>query len=173
MVRERTDARRTAVLIVDVSGSMKGEKVRVAAATVGALSAHLSGVDDRLAVVAFWSDAAVLAPLGPPRPPEQLIDDLVRGLTNVGFGLSVGHAELSRSTHRGRAAFLLTAAVHNAGPDPRALARRFPRLHVLLQTDGEHDEPLARDIARLGRGRFATVADHRDVAPALDRLVLG
>jgi hypothetical protein len=61
--------------------------------------------------------------------------------------------------------------VHNAGPDPRSVARRFSRLHVLLQTDGEHDAPLAADLARLGHGRVAPVATHRDVAPALNRLL--
>lgn len=174
VVRERVADRRTVVLVVDLSGSMKGEKIRVAAATVGALAADLSSTDDRLAVVAFWSDAAVLAPLGPARPPAGLIDTLLRvpakGLTNIGFGLSTGLAELGRSTARHRSAVLLTDAVHNAGPDPRLVASRFPRLHVLLQTDGEHDESLGRDLARLGHGRCAPVRHHREVAPALDRL---
>jgi hypothetical protein len=44
---------------------------------------------------------------------------------------------------------------------------------VLLQTDGEHDEPLAADLARLGHGRLARVATHRDVAPALNRILAG
>jgi Mg-chelatase subunit ChlD len=174
VVRERTGNRQAAVLIVDVSGSMRGEKVKIAAATVGAMSAQLTGPEDRLAVVAFWSDAAVLAPLGPVSSPVRLMDTLLRvpakGLTNVGFGLSVGLTELTRSTLRDRTTYLLTDAVHNAGPDPRHIARRLPRLHVLLQTDGEHDEPLGRDLARLGHGRFAMVRHHRDVAPALDRV---
>jgi len=37
VVRERVRQRRSVVLVVDVSGSMKGERVRTAAATVGAL----------------------------------------------------------------------------------------------------------------------------------------
>ena len=82
-------------------------------------------------------------------------------------------AELARSAARRRTAVLLTDAVHNAGPDPRLIARRFPELHVLLQTDGEHDAPLAADLARLGHGRLAPVATHRDVAPALNRLLGG
>src|SRR5690606_40442386 len=51
----------------------------------------------------------------------------------------------SRSPARHRAAVLLSDAVHNAGPDPRPLARRFPRLHVLLETDGEHDAPRSEE----------------------------
>ena len=175
IVRERMSSRRAAVLIVDVSGSMRGEKVRIAAATVAALSADLSGHADQLALVAFWSDAAVVKGLTEPAAPSRLLDTLLRiparGLTNVGFGLSVAHAELARSAARRRTAILLTDAVHNAGPDPRDLARRFPELHVLLETDGEHDLPLGRDLARLGHGTLTPVATHRDVAPALNRVL--
>jgi Mg-chelatase subunit ChlD len=175
VVRERMHARRDVVLVVDVSGSMKGEKVRVAAATVAALSEEVAARGDRLALVAFWSDAALLKPLDAHVPAGRLLDQLLRvparGLTNVGFALAVAFAELGRSPARHRTAVLLSDAVHNAGPDPRLVARRFPRLHVLLETDGEHDAPLAADIARLGRGRLAPVATHRDVAPALNRLL--
>ncbi|WP_239028630.1 vWA domain-containing protein, partial [Pseudonocardia acidicola] len=177
VVRERMRSRRAAVLIVDVSGSMRGEKVKIAAATVAALSADLggAGTGDQLALVAFWSDAALLKPLQARVPAARLLDQLLRiparGLTNVGFGLTVAHAELGRSAARRRTAILLTDAVHNAGPDPRPLARRFGELHVLLQTDGEHDTPLAHDLARLGHGRLAPVHTHRDVAPALNRLL--
>jgi Mg-chelatase subunit ChlD len=176
VVRERMRSRRAAVLLVDVSGSMRGEKVRIAAATVAALSADLR--DDQLALVAFWSDAAVLKPLETPvtssaRLLDQLLRIPARGLTNVHFGLTVAHGELSRSAARRRTAILLTDAVHNAGPDPRPFARRFAELHVLLQTDGEHDAPLAADLARVGHGHLARVHSHRDVAPALNRLLAG
>jgi Mg-chelatase subunit ChlD len=175
VVRERMRARHDIVLVVDVSGSMKGEKVRIAAATVAALSAEVASHGDRLALVAFWSDAALLKPLDAHVPPGRLLDQLLRiparGLTNVGFALSVARAELHRSPARHRTSVLLSDAVHNAGPDPRLVARWFPRLHVLLETDGEHDAPLAADLARLGHGRCARVRTHRDVAPALNRLL--
>src|SRR6185437_13538319 len=150
IVRERMRSRRAVVVVVDVTGSMRGEKVRMGAAT----------------------DAALLTPLEEPMPAARLLDLLLRvparGLTNVHFALTVAQAELARSAARRRSAVLLTDAVHNAGPDPRLVARRFPELHVLLQTDGEHDMALGADLARLGRGRFAPVAHHRDVAPALN-----
>jgi hypothetical protein len=44
------------------------------------------------------------------------------------------------------------------------------RLDVLLDASGEHDEELARDLARLGRGRLARVRGYRDVAPAVSGL---
>jgi len=177
VVRERVQARRAVVLMIDVSGSMRGEKTRIAAATVGALAGELassSGASE-LAVVAFWRDAAVVHRMGPVTSGARLLDDLLsipaKGLTNVHFALSVGLAELSKARASRRCGILLSDVVHNAGPDPRELAGRFTQLHVLLETDGEHDQDLAHEIATLGRGRLAPVRDHRDVAPALNRMI--
>ena len=169
LVRERVRTRRSVVLLVDVSGSMRGERVRTAAATVGALASELAG--DDLAVVAFWSDAAVLAHLGQRMPPQRIVESMVRiparGLTNVAFPLQVARRELARVPARDARVLLLSDCVHNAGPDPRPLAARLPRLEVLLDTTGEQDPELGRDLARLGRGRLRTIRTYRDVAPAL------
>jgi Mg-chelatase subunit ChlD len=172
VVRDRVRTRRSVVLAVDVSGSMRGERVRTAAATVGALAAELSR--DDLSVIAFWSDAAVLAHLGTPVPPSRLLDTLLRiparGLTNVAFPLQVAARELARAPARDARVLLLSDCVHNAGADPRVAAARLVRLDVLLDTSGEHDPDLARDLARVGRGRLARIRGHRDVAPAVARL---
>jgi Mg-chelatase subunit ChlD len=163
------------VLLVDVSGSMRGEKVRIAAATVGALAPDLAS--DQLALVAFWKDAAVLDRLDGDKTGTQLVAELLRiparGLTNLHFALTVGRSELTRGSGRHAMAVLLSDCVHNAGPDPRLVAPRLPRLHVLLETDGEHDAPLAADLARLGRGQVAPIRTYRDVAPAINRLLAG
>ena len=68
---------------------------------------------------------------------------------------------------------LLSDCVHNAGPDPRPLAARLPRLDVLLDTSGEQDEELARELARLGRGRLRLIRSYTDVAPALSAVFAG
>jgi Mg-chelatase subunit ChlD len=175
VVRERIRTRRSVVLLVDVSGSMRGERVRTAAATVGALAAELAR--DDLAVVAFWSDAAVLAHLGQRVPPQRLLDTMLRvpakGLTNIAFPLQVAARELTRVPARDARVLLLSDCVHNAGPDPRPFAARLPRLDVLLDTSGEHDAELGRDLARLGHGRLARAHTYRDVAPAVSALFAG
>ena len=171
VVRDRVRTRRAVVLAVDVSGSMRGERVRSAAATVGALAAEL--VRDDLAVVAFWSDASVLLHLGRPVRPLELVDLLLqlpaRGLTNVAFPLEVAARELARVPARDARVVLLSDCVHNAGPDPRPYAARLPRLDVLLDVTGENDPDLAHELARAGRGRLYRVRTHRDVAPALSQ----
>ena len=173
IVRERLRSRRAVVLLVDVSGSMRGEKVRIAAATVAALVGHLR--DDELAVIAFWKDAVIVQPLHRRRSEVHVLEDLLRlpakGLTNVGFAMEVALDELARSRARHRTAILLSDAVHNAGPDPRLMAARFLRLDALLEVTGEHDADLAHDLARLGRGRVFSVRSHRDVAPALNEIL--
>lgn len=169
VVRERVRQQRSVVLVVDVSGSMKGERVRTAAATVGALAGELAR--DSMAVVAFWSDAAVLVRRGEQIAPLAVLDLLLRvptqGLTNVTFALETAARQLAGVPPRDARVLLLSDCVHNAGPDPRLTAARLPRLDVLLDTSGEVDVELGRDLARAGRGRVRQIRDHRDVAAAL------
>lgn len=169
LVRERLRTKRSVVLLVDVSGSMKGERINTAAATVGALSSELA--HDALCVVAFWSDAAVLLNLGDPVKPMQLLDSILRiparGLTNVAFPLEIAAQQLARVPARQARVVLLSDCVHNAGPDPRPLAARLPRLDVLLDASGEKDIELGRELASRGGGICRVVRSHRDVAPAI------
>jgi len=169
VVRERVRAKRSVVLAVDVSGSMKGERVRTAAATVGALAGELG--QDALSVIAFWSDAVVLQRLGDPVRPMELLDAMLRlparGLTNLAFPLQLAAGQLAGVPPRNARVILLSDCVHNAGPDPRPLAGRLPRLDVLLDTSGEKDVELGRDLARIGRGTFRAIRTFHDIAPAL------
>jgi Mg-chelatase subunit ChlD len=171
-VRDRVQTRRSVVLAVDVSGSMKGERIRTAAATVGALAAELQR--DALGVIAFWSDAAILLRVGSPVQPMDLLDQLLRlparGLTNVAFPLELAARQLAGVPVRDARVVLLSDCVHNAGPDPRPLAARLPRLDVLLDTSGESDVDMGRDLARAGRGVLRLVDGYRAVAPAIGRL---
>lgn len=172
IVRERLRTKRSVVLLVDVSGSMKGERVKTAAATVGALAAELA--HDSLAVVAFWSDAAVLLNLGDEIHPMELLDTILsmpaRGLTNVAFPLEVAAKQLARVPAREARVILLSDCVHNAGPDPRPLAAKLPRLDVLLDTSGEKDIDLGRQLAAQGGGTCRIIRSHRDVAPAITQV---
>jgi Mg-chelatase subunit ChlD len=172
IVRDRVRTRRSVVLAVDVSGSMKGDRVQTAAATVGALSAELQ--QDDLAVIAFWSDAAVLLELGQPIRPMDLLDTMLRmparGLTNVSFPLELAAQQLARIPARDARVILLSDCVHNAGPDPREAAARLPRLDVLIDVSGEKDIELGRELAAAGRGTARLVRTYRDVAPALSAL---
>ena len=77
--------------------------------------------------------------------------------------------EEARIPARDARVVLLSDCLHNAGPDPRPVAGRLPRLDVLLDESGEKDLELGRELATAGRGRFARIRTYRDVAPALQR----
>lgn len=175
VVRERMRTTRSVVLLVDVSGSMRGERIKTAAATVGAVSAELS--HDALAVIAFWSDAAVLLKLGDPIRPMELLDGILRiparGLTNIAFPLELAQKQLARVPARDARVLLLSDCVHNAGPDPRPLAARLPRLDVLLDATDEKDIELGKELAAKGRGVCRIVHGYRDVAPAISDIFAG
>jgi Mg-chelatase subunit ChlD len=172
IVREHVRNKRSVVMLADVSGSMGGERIRTAAATVGALASELAR--DNLGVIAFWSDAVVLSHVGDPVEPQRTLEALLRipasGLTNIAFPLQVAGRELARLPARDARVVLLSDCVHNAGPDPRRLAVQLPRLDVLLDTSAEHDTDLAADLARIGRGRLRRISGYRDVAPALSQI---
>ena len=174
IVRERRRTRREIVLAVDVSGSMSGDRLLTAAATVGALSATLAVGE--LSVIAFWSDASLLLSLGDHIPSERLIDAMLdleaAGLTNVAFPLEVALEQFGGGTTAAeQRVLLLSDCVHNAGPDPREPAASLPRLDVLFDVEGERDSALAADLARLGRGLVRPIRGHRDVAPALSSIL--
>jgi MoxR-like ATPase len=174
MVQQRRRQRRALVLAVDVSGSMRDERLRTVAATVGALGAEFAR--DELALFAFWSDAAALLRLGEHARPDRLIDEIMglraAGLTNISFPLELAGEELrSASSDCEPRVLLLSDCVHNAGPDPRGAANRLPRLDVLFDDSAESDPEMARDLARIGRGAAVAVRDHHGVASALERLL--
>ena len=172
-VREPRRDRRTVVLAVDASGSMRGERLRTAAATVGAVSAELAR--DRLAVIAFWSDAALLLGFGEQVPLTELVERMLAleaaGLTNVTFPLELAGKLVRGASDPDARVVLLSDCIHNAGPDPRPAAAGLPRLDVLLDLSGEHEIDLARDLAWHGRGRVLPIRGYRDVAPALSRVL--
>jgi hypothetical protein len=88
----------------------------------------------------------------------------------VALPLELAARELSSRAVADARVVLLSDCVHNAGPDPRPTAARLPRLDVLLDALGEKDLDLARQLARLGRGRLRAIRHHRDVAPALTEI---
>jgi Mg-chelatase subunit ChlD len=171
-VRERGRARQSVILLADVSGSMRGEKVRTMAATVAALAAQLRV--HQLAVLAFWSDAAWVARFGDGATARSVLDSLLRlptqGLTNLAFPLGEAGRVVRRAPRGGTRVLMLSDCVHNAGPDPRRLAGRVGRLDVLMDSSAEHDEGTAGELARLGGGRMRSVRTYRDVSAGLNDL---
>ena len=119
--RPGPDPRRAVLLAVDVSGSMRGERVSTAAAAVGALAGELAR--DDLVVIAFWSDAALLAAAGPSRVVHcgcwtRCCDPGARSDQRRLPAARRRAASWPAVPDPDARVLLLSDCVHNAGPDP-------------------------------------------------------
>jgi Mg-chelatase subunit ChlD len=170
-VQERAVGRRGVVLMVDVSGSMRGAPLVRAALT--AASAMVAAAHDDLAAVLFWSRTLVVTSMDSPRPLMRVVEDVLavrpEGLTDVALGLTTGLRNLERSRARERLGILVTDGVSNHGGDPAAVARLFPQLHVLTTGTTPRRVQACRRLAAAGNGECLPVGTIADIPAALTR----
>lgn len=156
-------------LLVDRSGSVHGE--RLAAAAVTAAAVALRAGDD-CSVVAFSSEAIVLAGQGDPRPPGDLVVDLCRlrgyGTTDLGLALRAAAGQLARSKAERRLTILLSDCRATAGGDPELDAHALDELVVLAPGDDTAD---AEAFARVAGVRWAPLHGPSSAPAALDDLL--
>lgn len=154
-VHDRVPKRRGVVLMLDVSGSMRGGRA-IESATAAA-AATLATEQDELAVIAFGSEAEVLKGsderLGPSEVVHRVLSIRPQGLTNLSAGLDAGRAQLTQMRAQVKVAVLMTDGVQNEGPDASISAARFPLLNVLATTDSVWRLRHCRLLASAGRGR--------------------
>ncbi|MDI3341144.1 MAG: VWA domain-containing protein, partial [Sphaerobacter sp.] len=172
-VTERVRARRTWVLLLDVSGSMRGAKLMNAALAAASLARNIR--DDDFAVVLFWRDAAVLKGAAQAKPLTRLLDEILavraRGLTNLRLGLEVGLRELERTATREKIGIIFTDGIHNLGDDPLPLAAKFPRLHVIGTSLEESRVRACQELAARGRGHCVFINELEDIPAAVSYCV--
>jgi Mg-chelatase subunit ChlD len=178
VTRTWTAHRRAVCLLVDISGSMHGLAVALAAvAAAGVVVANEEGTAARLepSVVAFGAEVRVLQPQGVRRPPEDLLSDLValrgHGTTDLAAGLREASTQLAGAVADERLAVLLSDCLHTTGDDPAEALGGIDRLHVLVPLGGAEAEAAAFSLAARGGGRAHTVRRLADVAPALTRIL--
>lgn len=158
-------------LLVDRSGSMTGERLATAAVTAAAVALRAAGDSS---VVAFSSEAIVLAAQGRPRPAGDLVVDLCRlrgiGTTDLGLALRVAADQLGRSRAERRLTILLSDCRATAGGEPELDAAALEELVVLTPADDTAD---AEAFARAVGARWAPVASPTEAPAALDLLLRG
>jgi Ca-activated chloride channel family protein len=169
-----------AVLIIDRSGSMAGEKIARARDAARALIAELDG-EDRIAIVDFASDARILVPSAPATPAlkESALAQVARLQATTGTNLSAAFDLAAPQLERGRAAsrldkiFLATDGLANEGVSERAgllkiAARDFGRATLSTFGIGEdYDEDLLAALAAQGGGRTRFIHSAAELAPAM------
>jgi len=169
VVQRREERRHQVVLMVDTSLSMSGENMAIAAVAAAVLALKLEPED--LSVVVFEDKARAVTQLEAADPPEEVVrrmlDQPVRGYTNIRAALELGAAELERGRNPRRSGLLITDGVATVGGDPLPLAHRFPRLFVLLTEDYKMDPQLCRRLADAGHGDVFPVRAYRDLPTRL------
>lgn len=177
VTRTWTAHRRAVCLVVDISGSMQGLAVALAAvAAAGVIVANEAG-PPRLqpSVLAFSAGVKVLQAQGVRRPPEDLLSDLVglrgHGTTDLASGLREASKQLAGAVADERLVVLLSDCLHTAGDEPADALAGIDRLHVLVPLGGAEAEGAAGKLAARGGGRSQTVMRLAEVAPALTRIL--
>jgi len=158
-------------LLVDRSGSMAGD--RLASAAVAAASVLFRAPLD-CSVVAFAEDAVVLKAQDEPRPPDDVVGDLLRlrgfGVTDIGLALRAAARQLSRSTAGRQITILMSDCRATTGGDPLPHAGALRELVVLGPEDDTADAEALADALGV---RWTGLGGPTSVPDALSRVLLG
>ena len=175
VVRRWQAPRRSICLLVDRSGSMRGEAVARAALAAAAV---VLATRERAScsVIAFARDAIVLLPQGGTRSPGAIVEDLLdlrgRGTTDLALALRAARHQLDRSPGPGeRTVILLSDCEATAGGDPFRVAAGLNKLHVLGPSAEPDAATAGRALAARGSGRFEPAVSVTDLPGAVNRLL--
>lgn len=177
VTRSWTAHRRAVCLAVDISGSMEGLAVALAAvAAAGVVVANERGAPAlQPSVIAFGNTVKVLQAQGARRPPEELLGDLVglrgHGTTDLAGGLRAASIQLAAAVADERMVVLFSDCLHTAGGEPAEALGGIDRLHVLVPLGGPEAEAAAGALAARGGGRAQTVRRLAEIGPALTRIL--
>jgi len=172
-VHDRVPRQRGVVLMLDVSGSMRGPRlVEVATAAV---ATAMAVPEDELAVVAFGDTAEILhgglTSIAPADLARRITAMRPAGLTDLAAGLRMGRGALAELRSQIRLGVVMTDGVANAGPDPLPVAHTFDRLNVLATTRSPWRLNECRRLATAGGGVCETYGDVSQLPTALSRLL--
>ncbi len=157
--RWRATARAIA-LLVDYSGSMRGQALATAAMATAATLLAVDAATD-CSVIVFARDALVLQEQGRRRPPEAVLDDLLalrgKGVTNLAVGLRAAAAQLARAPQAEKTVVLLSDCLATAGADPLTALSGIERLHVLGPSADLEAIAAGQRLAAKRQGRYVQV----------------
>lgn len=166
-------------LMLDISNSMQRSRIITAAIAVAALAYKLE--KDYYSVVVFKEKAETLKSIMETLSMEELIMKILNlktgGLTNIKEALEKGAEELNliqtREQVGERIGIIVTDGWVTAGGDPRDVAIRFPKLHVVQVGIGggmQDSVDLAKDLARMGKGEYIFVEDFSELPNCIMRI---
>ena len=154
---------RDIVLVVDRSGSMRGQKFADLVSAINVFTATLdeTPVQERVGLASYndraTSDVDLTTDLNSISTGMSLLP--VGGFTSISRGMAAGETLMQRS--RGaefveRTFIVMTDGRHNRGPEPRVVARQLADQGVQIHTitfGADADEPRMREVADIGSGQ--------------------
>ncbi|MFX1276575.1 MAG: VWA domain-containing protein [Promethearchaeota archaeon] len=175
---KRQRKKRKVVMILDTSGSMYGRLLLNAALTTSVLAYNMDKED--YSIILFNSTAMVLKKIDERKTVKEIIDEILDseavGFTNIHIGLEKGLKELNkvRQNIQNQFGILISDGNYNRGENPLELAKNYPRLHVIgipAENDADRGIETCREIARVGKGKFYSVKDYKEIPRALINLL--
>ncbi|MFO0592240.1 MAG: VWA domain-containing protein [Polyangiaceae bacterium] len=168
-------------LVLDVSGSMKGESIQRSREAARALVDKLAATDD-FSLVVFSSDAEVKAPDGPVGARREQLKKIIDGIeaqggTNISKGLELGYEQAKTKSipeDAVRVVLLLSDGRANAGTlgTPAISQLALGAFQDGIQTSSfglgdDYDGELMSAIANEGAGGYYYLRAADQIAPAL------
>ncbi|MFN8052434.1 MAG: vWA domain-containing protein [Acidimicrobiales bacterium] len=160
-------------LVVDRSGSMRGDRL-AAAAIAAAAVLYRQGHD--CSVIAFSDRAVVVKAQDETRSADEVVGDLLRlrghGVTDLGLALRAAASQLSRSRAGRRITLLLSDARSTKGAHPLPDASELAALGELAIIAPAGDTADAEDLATKVGGRWVPLAGPSQIPDAVAQALL-
>ena len=160
-------------LLVDRSGSMRGDRL-AAAAIAAAAVLYRQGHD--CSVVAFAKEAIVVKAQDEHRTADDVVGDLLRlrghGVTDLGLALRTAAAQLDRSRAGRRVTLLLSDARSTSGAEPLPDAAALAAIGELAVIAPEGDTADAEQLAGAVGGRCVALSGPSAVPEAIATALL-
>jgi len=169
------------VLVLDVSGSMRGQLIQSARTAATALVDRLDANDD-FSLILFSTEAKVVVPIGHIGPHRDEVKKTIAevhegGGTNIGEGLRLGYEQANDKkvpSDAVRVVMLLSDGRANDGITNRQQLSKLSldAFQSGIQTSSfglgtDYDGPLMSQIANDGAGGYYYLRDGSQIAPAL------
>ena len=170
MVDKKTK-KRAVVLMLDVSNSMRYEKLLIALVTVGVFIHKLK--DENYSIITFGKTSETIKSIEQEilinNLLEQMLEIKTGGSTNLRRGLETGLEELSKNVAHEKVAILVTDGWVTEGHDPLEVAPKFSKLHVIQVPFGMGggDTEMCLELAKKGHGKHIYVEAFEDLPCAV------
>lgn len=167
------------MVVIDTSGSMRGEKIETAKSALHTLLSQLNA-NDLVGIVTFNDHAQLLSPLVPASSAPYLhrvVDRIyANGGTNIGDGLQTAARAFSQTwsagpVHHVRRVLLLSDGRDTYNANPYAIASEaLSHSNAVISSLGigyDYDEQFMNTIANTGHGNYAFLANQHRMADFL------